>query len=92
MEIITDKSKWNQSFNVDVFFSYEYFELYSRNYGVEFEGILFDNGAFLTHIIRDNDVTTPYGYGGPINLTKASFLFSISLSVRRSLYCFHCLS
>lgn len=65
----------------DVFFRYEYFKLYVDNYNADLEGISWEDGnlkIFWPHLIRDiskisqfkkfkyYDLTTPYGYGGPL--------------------------
>jgi hypothetical protein len=72
---------------VDVYFRYEYFKLYLKHYDVVPEGIYWEDTnikVFWTHLIRDiskieqfksfeyYDLTTPYGYGGPIILSKTN--------------------
>jgi hypothetical protein len=92
MEIIKSKKEWNnilKNFNIydDIYFKYEYFELYKQHYGVDIEGIHWEDkniSIFLSHLIRDIskiplfkdfkyfDLTTPYGYGGPLIITKSN--------------------
>ncbi|HJH26810.1 MAG TPA: GNAT family N-acetyltransferase [Methanophagales archaeon] len=91
MNTIKNRTEWNSllkgefsEYN-DIYFRYEYFELYKRHYDVEPEGIFWEDGnvkIFWTHLIRDiskieqfkdfkyYDLTTPYGYGGPLIITK----------------------
>jgi len=72
----------------DIYFGYEYFELYKRHYGGEPEAIFWKDKnikIFWTHLIRDiskieqfkdfkyYDLTTPYGYGGPLIITKTGY-------------------
>ena len=102
MNTITDRIEWNSllkgefsEYN-DIYFRYEYFELYKRHYGVEPEGIFWEDGnvkIFWTHLIRDiskieqfkdfkyYDLTTPYGYGGPI-ITKTEDKEEINKSLK----------
>jgi serine/alanine adding enzyme len=69
----------------DVYFCYEYFKLYSKHYNAEPEGIFWENEnikIFWPHLIRDismiekfnkikyYDLTTPYGYGGPLIIAR----------------------
>ncbi|EHP89554.1 GNAT family N-acetyltransferase [Methanotorris formicicus] len=71
----------------DVYFKYEYFKIYKRHYRVDIEGIYWEDdniNIFLGHLIRDIskiplfkdfkyfDLTTPYGYGGPLIITKSN--------------------
>ncbi|ABO34817.1 conserved hypothetical protein [Methanococcus maripaludis C5] len=71
----------------DVYFNYGYFNLYKMHYGTDFEGIFWEDRnikIFLSHLIRDickiknlenfdgYDLTTPYGYGGPIIVKKTN--------------------
>lgn len=91
LNIVKDKNEWNSllegefSQYKDIYFRYEYFQLYKKFYSVEPEGILWQDDnikIFWTHLIRNinkikqfrdfeyYDLTTPYGYGGPIAVTK----------------------
>jgi len=73
--------KENFSKYEDTYFSYEYHEIFANIYNVELEGIFWKDEnviIFWTHLIRDVknieifknfnyfDLTTPYGYGGPL--------------------------
>ena len=91
MTPIEDRIVWNSlleeefsEYN-DIYFRYEYFELYKKYYNVEPEAIFWENKnikIFWTHLVRDiskieqfkdfkyYDLTTPYGYGGPLIITK----------------------
>ncbi|UYP48050.1 hypothetical protein NEF87_004335 [Candidatus Lokiarchaeum ossiferum] len=87
MQILNTKSSWNEvlkkkfpKFN-DIYFCYEYFQIYSENYNGVPEAIYWADSnveIFWTHIVRGIDhlnlnknyeffdLTTPYGYGGPL--------------------------
>lgn len=67
--------------NGDIYFKYQYFKLYERHYGAKPEAIFWEDSnlqIFWTHLVRDisklglfkdsncYDLTTPYGYGGPL--------------------------
>lgn len=83
-KVIKDKKEWNLYLNnefkeqKDVFFEYEYFELYSKHYQAKPEVIYWEDEnlkIFWSHLIRSAgdgffDLTTPYGYGGPIFISK----------------------
>jgi len=71
----------------DIFFKYAYFELYKKHYNVDIEGIYWEDKnikIFLGHLVRDIsniplyknfnyfDLITPYGYGGPLIVTKTN--------------------
>ena len=103
MTPIKDRIAWNSllkeefsEYN-DIYFKYEYFELYKRHYGVEPEVIFWEDKnikIFWTHLIRDiskieqfkdfkyYDLTTPYGYGGPLIITKTGNKEKINKSLR----------
>ena len=81
----------------DIYFGYGYFELYKRHYGVEPEAIFWEDQnikIFWSHLIRDiskieqfkdfkyYDLTTPYGYGGPLIITKTGNKEKINKSLR----------
>jgi len=69
----------------DTYFRYEYFDIFQRNYGLKPEGIFWNDDhicIFFPHLIRSLspltggaghhlfDLTTPYGYGGPLLVSK----------------------
>jgi len=82
MRIITNKDEWNKLLEsrfygkYDIYFKYEYLDLWANWYGGIPEAIYWTNDAsevFWTHIVLDKevdyntskfDLTTPYGYGG----------------------------
>lgn len=85
METITDRTEWDQALQQfrsinDVYFDYDYFDIYKRNFNVEPEAILWEDqhiSIFWSHLIREIpnklicdqrlfDLITPYGYGGPL--------------------------
>ena len=85
LRVITDKTGWNavldEFIESDLYFRYEYFDLYKRHYDVDFEAVFWENDCvkiFCPHIIRDvskldkfkdfnfYDLISPYGYGGPL--------------------------
>jgi len=91
MQIVKNKIEWNKILKtnfqelMDVYFRYEYFNLYSKTYEVLPEALFWENKKikiFWSHLIRKinnidlykdytyNDLTTPYGYGGPLILPK----------------------
>lgn len=80
----------------DVYFKYEYFELYDKYYKASPEGIFWKDEnikIFWTHLIRNIgefdcfkgspylDLITPYGYGGPIIIAKTSNLMKVKSSL-----------
>lgn len=91
MNIVKDKNTWNsllkgefEQYN-DIYFRYEYFELYRKYYNVDPEVVFWEDNrvrVFLAHLVRDiskigqfkdfkyYDLTTPYGYGGPLVIVK----------------------
>ena len=103
MNIVKGRIEWNSllkeefgKYN-DVYFKYEYFELYKRYYNVEPEAIFWEDKnlkIFWTHLIRDisrieqfkdfkyYDLTTPYGYGGPLTITKTEDEEKINKSLK----------
>lgn len=101
MKSITGKKEWNkildENFNTkDLYFKYEYFDLYKRHYGASPECIFWENKylkVFWPHLIRDvskltefedfkfYDLTTPYGYGGPIINLKTADKIKIKQSI-----------
>jgi len=104
MQIITNKEEWNKvleeeftQFN-DVYFRYEYLELWGKHYGGEPEAIFWEDEnvkIFWTHLVRDvsrinlnydfnselYDLTTPYGYGGPLIVPKTETTKGVKKSV-----------
>lgn len=86
MKVITEGKIWNKALeenfhNPDVYFKYEYYNLYENHYGVKPECIFWEDEhmkVFWPHLIRDvskltrcedfscYDLTSPYGYGGPL--------------------------
>ena len=67
----------------DIYFTYEYYKLYADYYGGKVEAVYWEDEnikIFWPHIVRDiskefknfkyYDLTTPYGYGGPLVLLK----------------------
>jgi len=100
MMLIESKGEWNKILDKefddlnDVYYKYEYFELYKREYNVNIEGIFWEDNnikIFWTHLIRNiseieyfkdfkyYDLITPYGYGGPLIVTKVKDKISGSL-------------
>lgn len=103
MHLIKSKDEWNKVLDEefsdysDVYYKYEYFELYREEYNVDMEGIFWEDGnikIFWTHLIRDiskidkfkvfefYDLTTPYGYGGPIITKKIKDRDKINNSIK----------
>jgi serine/alanine adding enzyme len=95
-----NKGEWNEVLDEefsdlnDVYYRYEYFELYKKEYNANMEGIFWEDDnirIFWTHLIRNisemeyfkdfkyYDLTTPYGYGGPLIVTKVKDKVSGSL-------------
>lgn len=92
MEVIFKKEKWNNTLIKefpdvwDIYFKYEYFNLFSKNYNVKPESLYWEDSnikIFWSHLIRNfeynknfknyqiyHDVITPYGYGGPLIVKK----------------------
>lgn len=83
----------------DTYFTYKYFELYGKQYNAAPEGIFWEDEnikIFWTHLVRDigglecfkellcRDLTTPYGYGGPL----AVFKTDNQMKTKESLGCF----
>ena len=86
MKVITEGERWNKTLeenfhNPDVYFNYEYYNLYEKHYDVKPECIFWEDDylkVFWPHLIRDvsklnrcedfscYDLTSPYGYGGPL--------------------------
>ena len=94
--IIKSKDNWNallnEHFNYfnDIYFTYEYFELYRRNFDVEPEAFYWSDNyisVFLPHLIRNvsnfnnshtqklSDLISPYGYCGPLIKQKCNTNF-----------------
>ncbi|MFX1383819.1 MAG: GNAT family N-acetyltransferase [Promethearchaeota archaeon] len=91
MELITQREDWDtilrddfQKYE-DIYFKYEYFEIYANNFNVKPECIVWSDKnvkIFHSYLVRDikkielfkafkySDLTTPYGYGGPIVVEK----------------------
>ena len=103
MNIVKGRIEWDSLLKeefceyADVYFKYEYFELYKRHYNVEPETIFWEDKnlkIFWTHLIRDiskieqfkdfkyYDLTTPYGYGGPLTITKTEDEEKINKSLK----------
>jgi len=103
IQIIQDKEDWNAILNNhftqsnDVYFSFEYFELYSKSYDVQPEGLFWEDNnvsIFWTHLKRAlnklknfkemncYDLITPYGYGGPLITIKTSNELKIRKSIK----------
>jgi hypothetical protein len=76
--------KYFQCYN-DTYFRYEYFEIYKNNFNLKPEAFFWDDdniSVFSPHLIRSIskigifngmdyfDLTTPYGYSGPLIITK----------------------
>ena len=91
MQIVNNKTEWNKILKtnfkelMDVYFRYEYFDLYSKTYKSLPEGLFWEDKKikiFWSHLIRSiqnidiykeysyHDLTTPYGYGGPLVYPK----------------------
>jgi len=91
MKVETSKHVWNQILNEhfpsmnDIYFTYEYFELFAQQYKCTPESIYWEDSnieIFWTHLTRKidhitlndgsiyRDLTTPYGYGGPLYKIK----------------------
>lgn len=66
----------------DIYFKYEYFKLYQKHYSVRAEAIFWEDKnvkIFHARLVREipykdyenyYDLTTPYGYGGPLIINK----------------------
>ncbi|KKL20742.1 hypothetical protein LCGC14_2452430, partial [marine sediment metagenome] len=87
MNIIDNRTEWDklikdQFSNLDdIYFKYDYFDLFTETYKVKPEGIFWEDDLiqiFWTHLVREInereyfkdtgylDLVTPYGYGGPL--------------------------
>ncbi len=87
MNIIDNRTEWDkilkdQFFNLDdIYFEYDYFDLFTETYKAKPEGIFWEDDVieiFWTHLVREInkleyfkdtsylDLVTPYGYGGPL--------------------------
>ncbi len=104
MKIIKEKNDWNHLLNIefskkynDVFFNYDYFDLYTKNYNSNLEGVFWEDEnvkIFWPHLVRDiskinqfkkfkyYDLTTPYGYGGPLIIAKTKEKTKIADSLK----------
>ncbi len=103
---IKDRATWNSTLAEefggyeDIYFRYEYFDLYKRHYDVEPEAIFWEDEnikIFWPHLVRDiskiekfkdfeyYDLTTPYGYGGPLITTKTRDKEKINSSLKKFL-------
>ncbi len=82
----------------DVYFNFEYFELYSKYYDVKPEGIFWEDDnvkIFWSHLIRNlhkieplkkynyKDFITPYGYGGPLIYPKNNQKGDVQKSIQK---------
>ena len=104
MITVKDKETWNRILNKlninDIFFSYEYFEIYKTNYNVDLEAVYWEDEnviIFFPHLVRNikniplfkelkedyYDLTTPYGYGGPVVKIKIDKENKIKESIRK---------
>jgi hypothetical protein len=102
VEIVTDKIHWanilEEHFKSlrDVYFEYEYFNLFAKSFNVEPEAIFWEDEnvkIFWSHFIRDIstielfkdynffDLITPYGYGGPLIIKKTEEIEEIKKSL-----------
>ena len=103
MKIVKNKNEWDNllesefsNYN-DIFFQYNYFELYKKHYDAMPEGIFWENEnlkIFWSHLIRNiskinqfknfkyYDLTTPYGYGGPLVVLKTEDKEKINESLK----------
>ena len=91
MKIVTERNEWNQVLqqfpNInDVYFNYDYFNIYKCHFNAEPEAIVWENkyiSIFWSHLVREVphkagsnrnffDLITPYGYGGPLISYKDS--------------------
>jgi len=102
MELIYNREDWNKKikdyFNEyeDIYFKYEYFELFAKSFGHKPEALFWkDNNicVFWSHLVRkineidifkeDNyyDLITPYGYGGPLISYKTENKVKVAESV-----------
>lgn len=91
MEQIIKRNIWNDILKnefenlQDIYFNYDYFELFAKTYNTKPEGIYWEDKnlkIFWTHLIREIsrikiyenfkyfDLVTPYGYGGPLIYKK----------------------
>ena len=91
MMVIENRNEWNKILEEefdnfdDIYFRYEYSELYRKHYSVYPEAIFWEDKnikVFLVHLIRKIsseinsklgsycDLVTPYGYGGPLVIKK----------------------
>jgi len=114
MKTITDEKEWNSIVDTlysdikDIYYRYEYFNLYSKHYDVKPEAIFWEDdnlSIFWTHLIRDIskinqyekfdycDLTTPYGYGGPLIVFRSNEDKKVEESIKLFFeeYTQHCL-
>ncbi|MFW9995576.1 MAG: GNAT family N-acetyltransferase [Candidatus Odinarchaeota archaeon] len=103
MNVIKNRDEWNSLVEKefteyrDVYFNYEYSEIYKKYYHVEPEGIFWEDDnlkIFWTHLVRNIskldclkefnyfDLTTAYGYGGPLVKAKTSEKEILAASLR----------
>jgi len=81
----------------DIYYRYEYFCVYARHYKVVPESVFWcdeNTKIFWTYMIRDiseietfkgfefYDLTTPYGYGGPLIIAKTKFVDRVNKSIK----------
>lgn len=102
MEVLKDKESWTKILDthfqdlIDVYFEYEYFDLYAKSFKVIPEAYFWEDDnikIFWSHLIRSidkielfkdynyNDLVTPYGYGGPLVIKKTENLEAIKISL-----------
>lgn len=103
MDKINTKTEWNSILKVhfldlsDIYFDYDYFDLYAKTYNSKVEGLFWEDEnlkIFWTHLIREIkriktyenydffDLVTPYGYGGPLIINKTNKLKSLKNSIK----------
>lgn len=103
MEILKDKESWTKLIRNhfqklrDVYFEYDYLELFAKSYKVVPEAIFWEDEnlkLFWVHLIRNisnieifkeynyYDLITPYGYGGPLIINKCEDKEELKNSLR----------
>ena len=102
MNIIDNRMEWNklikdQFWNLDdIYFKYDYFDLFTETYKAKPEGIFWEDDVveiFWTHLVREInkveyfkdtdylDLVTPYGYGGPLIKIKKKNISEVKNSI-----------
>ncbi|MDD4497006.1 MAG: peptidoglycan bridge formation glycyltransferase FemA/FemB family protein [Methanosarcinaceae archaeon] len=103
MKIISKMEEWNNILDTlfdeekDVYYRFEYFNLYSRHYNSKPEAIFWEDSnvsVFWTHLIRNieevkqygnfeyHDLITPYGYGGPLIIFRNNNKKEVEASIK----------